>query len=295
VKKAEESQMSKGLFFEKRATSAEGRFLRDMPDRETGLFHKGANTAYPPGIGAALSGSMGGSMNVGTTQGGGGMYGTGKGKKPSEPAVSTPAHPAEKKAFDTTQWMEEGADPVPTGFHRPTREQPEALEFGGERFHSSEAQVTGGVPVPSSVIDHKATAEGLGLPQMKKHANDLRFLGTSFQKQAVDIDDIKQKASDAGETIKNKAGEFGSKLLHSAGEGAKDVVGAGGMALDTVASSPALALGATYLAGRKLLGGAKGVARGAANLVRGRRAATAAKEVGLLGRAAQGVKRALHI
>jgi hypothetical protein len=232
-----------GLFFEKRAQSAEGRFFRDQRGRDTAEFFK---TATPD---------------------------------------------------PTFLWDE----PVANGFHRPTREQPEALEHGGERFHATEADYGTGTAGKHSVVDKPAASAG---GQLGKHAAALpRFCGTSFEKSALSLPTGKQvgdaydKARDAGNQAVEAGKAFGEKALEAGKELGGRVldraVRYGGQAVDTLKGSgaglgdsvdqaldsasrhplgAAAMLGGAGLIGAKAVGGAaRGAAHGVASLVGRRR------------------------
>lgn len=145
-----------GMFFEKRAKPRAGRFFRDMAGRDDANFHQktamgsfgnyggGAVNVSTPMYGGGTGkigaknqmsitgtgGAMGGSSGyrgegIGDQGQGGGQYGTGRGqKKMARVQASNP----------------ENESGLPTGFHRPAYAQPEALEAGGERFHSTQAE-----------------------------------------------------------------------------------------------------------------------------------------------------------
>lgn len=186
--------MSSGRFFEKRGTSADGRFLRDLPGKLDGHFHKAAAPA-----------------------------------------------PSSEDLL------------LPTGFHRPTREQPEDLEAGGERFHSTEAQPAdfgAGKGLAHAMTEGGRVHVGANASgQMGKHAAP-RFLGTSMEKRAY------PHAEDVGDYAGSRFDEFkdsAKKGLSAAGDLADQGV-------KKITRSPVAALIAAGLAG-KFIGG--GLRRGA--------------------------------
>jgi hypothetical protein len=191
-------------------------------------------------------------------------------------------------------------EPVADGFHRPAREQPEALEHGGERFHASDADYGTGAAGKHSVVDSHKTPARAGGP-MGKHASTMtRFLGTSFEKSAVSLPsrrdvgetydkarDAGERALDAGKAYGDKAletgKELGGKLLERAGHYGNQALetlkgssqGLGNKAdevLDAASKHPvgaAAMLGGAGVIGAKAVGGAaRGAARGAAALFR---------------------------
>ncbi len=251
---------SGGLFFEKRARPAEGRFFRDQRGRDTAEFFK---TASPD---------------------------------------------------PTFLWDE----PVSNGYHRPAREQPEALEHGGERFHASEADYGTGTAATHSVVDSVGgkPAASARAP-LGKHAAALpRFCGTSFEKAALNVPTGKQvgdaydKAKDAGGQALEEGKAIGAKALEAGKDLGSRVVDRatryGGQAIDTLKGSSAgvgdsvdealdsasrhplgaaAMLGGAGLLGAKAVGGAaRGAGRGLAALVgRGRPKPKGIVERGLAG------------
>jgi hypothetical protein len=164
----------------------------------------------------------------------GGMYGTGDGD-PEKTAGKTP-----------NDWDQEGY--LPSGYHRPSRTQPEAQESGGERFHDSEAEGPNfhasegqrhGLKAAGSL--HMAATSG---HNMGKHASEgpPRFLGTSFE--------MKKEAG--------LAGEFGSSLRRF-GEETKESLSEGA---HSITKSPTAAALLTGLAGLVALRGGKRGYRG---------------------------------
>lgn len=278
---------SVGLFFEKRAHSAEARFFRDLPGRGEADFYKSADALYGTDPAAALSESAGGPSDVSP---GSSDMGTGKGLK-KKPA------PQEKTATPDPTYLWD--EPVADGFHRPAREQPEALEHGGERFHASDADYGTGAAGSHSVVDRPKPTPRAGGPMGKHAAAMPRFLGTSFEKSALslpsgkDVGDTYDKARDAGGRALETGKAYGQKALETGKElGGKLLDRAtryGGQALETLKSSTgglgdqadealdaaskhplgaAAMLGGAGVLGAKAVGGAaRGVTRGAAALL----------------------------
>ena len=244
-----------GLFFGKSAKPRAGRFFRDLPGRDDATFHEktamdDAPTATPV-VGSASNISPGG-MVAGGEGVGGGMYGTGKPKKaaPTKTASKTPS-----------DWDADSG--LPTGFHRPAREQPEALESGGERFHSSEARA----PNFGAESSRHGLVEGgsMKMPatagsQMGKHAA-IRFLGTVYsEKTAASAEEYTSRAQNyagarAGEAKKSLS-TFGRGLAGKADEAVKGIT-----------QSPTTSAIAALVLGKMGLGAGKGVGRGASRMV----------------------------
>lgn len=204
--------------------------------------------------------------------------------------------PLEKRAYEE----DIDADPISTGFHRPAKEQPEALEAGGDRFHASNV-----LPTSSGTdgIKHGVN-EGGSLsvdsstnPSMKKTACP-RFLGTGFAKEAYSMDDAKSDASNAASSAGDFAKEQGGQLLDSAKEGVSTLGGAAKDAVGSIAKNKWAALVAAGLGARALAHGAGRAVRGTGHAIAGAgrslvgagKAVHEAKEVGMLARA----RRALH-
>lgn len=279
-----------GLFFDKMARPQEGRFFRDLAGRDDGNFMDKQSMitpsttvpgGVPSGAGINVSPRMGTGpganksqtdkpatekLNIGATGGpvggmgergegmSGGMYGTG-----TKTAGKTP-----------TDWDADSG--LPTGFHRATREQPEPVEAGGDRFHSTE---TTNPPFGGNKgVRHGLTETG-GMTvaagenhQIGKHASAAppRFLGTSFGlSKTAAIDNYGRKA----ESYAGEISEMAGKSLREAGRKALDT---GDRAVRAVAGSPAAMGIAALLAARFGLRGLKGVGRTAARLAKGRRA-----------------------
>ena len=278
-----------GLFFEKGAQPEGGRFFRDLAGRGEADFFKAGNAEYGADSGAAPAGGMGGPIDVGPSSA---DMGTGKGvkKKPAEREKTATPDP-------TFLWDE----PVADGFHRPAREQPEALEHGGERFHASDADYGTGTGFKHGVVEGGSqTTPARASSQMGKHASATpRFLGTSFEKSAIslptgkDAGEAYDKAKDAGgraleagkvygERALEAGKEYGGKLLdkavHYGGQAFDTLKGStGGLgdkadeALDAASKHPlgaaAMLGGAGVLGARAVGGAARGAARGVGALL----------------------------
>lgn len=261
-----------GLFFEKRSQPEKGNFFRDMSGRDDGTFHeKSAQANYPQGViprgagvnvsppGAAMFGSggglgeappkvekteevetsatgapIGGSGQKGEGMGGGMYLGTGKGVK--KQAARTPS-----------DWDADSG--LPTGFHRPAEEQPEALEAGGDRFHNSQTKgpdygVGEGIShglVEGGSLRVKGTSGG----QIGKHASP-RFLGTSY---GLD------------KTAKSWGEERGSEFKRSLEKGVSGAGEAASEGVKSITRSPAASIVAAMLLAKMGLKGAKGAGR----------------------------------
>jgi hypothetical protein len=210
-------------------------------------------------------------------------------------------------------------EPVADGFHRPTREQPEALEYGGERFHASDAKAGAGVVSHSSVVESGNQAAPPASAPMGKHASAIpRFLGTSFEKSALklptgkNVGEAYDQARDAGEQALEKGKAYGARALETGKEvGGKLLDRAahyGGQALDTLRGSgqglgdradevldaaSKHPLGAAAMVGGAGVLGARaagGVARGAASLFRRKKPIPK----GLVERGLAGLSHLLH-
>ncbi len=256
-----------GMFFQKRAQPQKGHFFRDLPGRSNATFQKSAEDTDSDGTEG--SATEGGDSQINSTpsasdEAGGGMYGTGKPnpKKSAEHSklrqILDNAGPGETRSAvkvasaAPSDW--EADMGIATGFHRPTKDQPEALEAGGERFHSTLAKPPASGSPPG--MRHGINEGGsMNIPatsghQLGKHAAP-RFLGTGFAKNAVDWDKAKSYAGDRLNEMKDSLSSTGGDLADSADKAVKGVT-----------KSP---LGTTVaaLVGAKLLGhAAGGVGRG---------------------------------
>ena len=194
---------------------------------------------------------------------------------------TNPNFSAKSARFGTGAGKTAGASPtdwdadsgMATGFHRPAHEQPEALEAGAERFHSTESNSV----VPASNRQRHGLFEGgagmtvraTSSPQMGKHAGVTRFLGTSFEKRAfMPAVQEKQDAPGAGGYVAGRANEFGDSL----GKGVSSIGSALSSGVKSITKSPAAATIATILALKMGHGAGK-------RLVRGMRAGKAAAKV----------------
>lgn len=279
--------------------SAAGRFFRDLDGRDDGMFMgKLAQGAAAASSGMADTGkpsqpaTESSKLDIGVTgapmggtgfrgQGmGGGLYGTGSGKTAS-------AAPSD---WDTENGM-------PTGFHRPAREQPEGLEDGGERFHSTESN---SVASPSNRQRHglveggSMTLRATSSPQMGKHASIPRFLGTSYgiEKSAWDSDPTyyrkaPKESSSSGDWVSSRAGEYTSSL----GRAARGIGETASSAVKAVTTSPVGATLATLIAAKMGIGGIKRLARGArASRPAAKQLARATGHGGLVGKLMSGAR-----
>lgn len=248
-----------GMFFQKAAQPRGGRFFRDLAGRDDATFHqkmaeaaaakddpsaKPAKPSEPAGASPAVTP---GGMATGGEEAGGGMYGTGQPKKKS-PAKCASAAPSD--------WDADSG--LPTGFHRPAKEQPEPLEAGGERFHDSEARAPSlGAPgakhglVEGGSMSLRATSS----PQMGKHASP-RFLGTSFgiEKSAASAEEYANRASDY---VSARGGEFKKNV----GIAARGLGGKADEAVKSITSSPQGSAIAALVLGRMGMGVMGGAAR----------------------------------
>lgn len=284
---------SDGMFFQKRAESASGNFFRDLPGRSNGTFHKKADAdmgyADPAPAASAAQPSTTTPAMPGSEMGGG-MYGTGKPKNAKEQsklaALLASAGPGETRtavkvaSAAPSDWEAEIG--LPSGMHRPAIEQPEALEEGGERFHStlakspsvgSEAAVRHGVEEGGSMHVSPGTGHQLG-----KHAAP-RFLGTQFAKHALDSSDYERAKGYVGDRL----GEIGSSLKG----GSRDFASTADGAIKSVTQSPVGAAVAAMVAGKLGLSAIKGIGRGGARLL-GRKAPP---KPGLVGQALGGIRK----
>lgn len=274
-----------GMFFGTGVGRPEsGRFFRDGEGRSDGTFYE--KTAFDYGTGddgtggtPELSESVGGQQDAGN-ESSGGMYGTGQpsGRMLRPVELVTPSDyarsasnvkrpiggsgerkqksgperikeriakkPEKVAASVPSDWDADSG--LPTGFHRPTVDQPYPLEAGGERFHSTEAKPPD-FGAPGATMDSVRDTGRLAVRptsthQMGKNASPQRFLGTSFAKTADTMDDAKNWASE-------RAGEAGESLKTLG----RDIVGTGGESIQKMTRSP-LAMGVATLLGAKMLG-----------------------------------------
>lgn len=299
---------SEGLFFEKRSQPRKGHFFRDMGGRDDAKFHeKSAMTSYSPGQipsggGANVAPKMGtgnGKVDLkqtgspdslsnksesGQSAGGVGVYGTGSGKQASEidrlqDLLANAAGGKEKTAARAPSDYDSDSG-MPTGFHRPASKQPEALEDGGERFHSQSNGPSRGLVEGGKMNLAKGTGQNMG-----KHASAAptvaRFMGTSYgmnKSAAKSESEYEKSLRGAGSYTRGK----GDQALDSLKRGGRQAGKALDEGIDAVTKSPAaMGIGALLL-GRAGLGGAKRLGR----LALGRK-----KPVGLAAGAIGGLKR----
>jgi hypothetical protein len=269
------TKKSGGMFFEKMARPSDGNFFRDMGGRDDATFHQktamtdaGPKPAEPIALPQAQS-NMSADPMVGASKGN--MFGSGKGLDKNEGDAKRLARllgNAKTAAADPTDW--EGGQDVPTGFHRPTKEQPRALEDGGTRFQSSDTDgaVLDGLVEGGTMRMRQGTGH-----QMGKHASasTQRFMGTSYGLNKTAEKDMKYdpeyraKAEEAAKKSGNYLGNLGSKT----GKSGQKFVGKIGETVDktlqSAAGSPAaVGIGgimAAILAKRGLGRVAKGAAR----------------------------------
>jgi hypothetical protein len=242
-----------GLFFEKRSQPRSGRFFRDMGGRKDGTFHeKAAELNSSGGVGeknpkatenieTGETGAPIGGMGQKGESMGGGMYGAGKGVK--KQAGRTP-----------NDWDADSG--LPTGFHRPASTQPEELEAGGERFHSSDVKGTdygAGEGMTHGLVEG-GSMRRQGGSQIGKHAAP-RFLGTSYGQEKT-----------ASSYAEDRGGEFTRSLgkgVSSAGEALGSVGEAASEGVKSITKSPAASLVAAILLAKFGLRGGKGLGRAA--------------------------------
>lgn len=265
---------SDGMFFQKRAMARKGHFFRDMVGRDDGAFHQkramdelNAPEAAPSTTGMGEAPDSG----EGTS---GGMYGTGRGpKKAGKPAVKT-------AGATPSDWDADAG--LPTGFHRAAQEQPEALEAGGARFHSSEAQApnySSGGNQRHGVGEGGSVRSGALMPsQMGKHAAP-RYLGTVYG------DDEMAKFASSDEYLeraKSYAGQRGAEAKKSLSTFGRGLANKSDEVVKGITQSPTSTAIAALIAGKMGLGALKGVGRGAARMV-GRRKPPATAAGNILG------------
>jgi len=206
----------------------------------------------------ATGAPIGGMGQRGEGMGGGSLYGSGEGSEEEASPEDTlkallgkavaegDEQPQKTAAKSPNDWDADAG--LPTGFHRPAGDQPEALEAGGERFHSTEHKGAdfgvGHGLVETGSFKMKGTSSG----QMGKHASaPLRFLGTSY---GID------KEATWSEDQANRFVGSARSGIGSIGEAAKKGV-------ESVTSSPAASLIALALLGRAGLRGGKAGLKGA--------------------------------
>lgn len=258
-------------FFGKRASSSDGRFFRDMPGRDEGNFWKKSSAmtaptqSKPQASAPTQAPSQPASGSAFRGEGAsGGMYGTGDGAKLASASPS--------------DWDADDGD-IAVGLHRPAREQPEALEDGGERFFSSEARLPshGGGAIRHGLLETGGMAVGsLDGHQLGKHASDMRFMGTSYghSKAAADFSDrASHLASKAGD-YSGKAGDYASRHGKRFKKSLTTLADKTGKSIDegvsSISGSPVAAGVAALLAARMGLGGVRALGRGGARLFRGK-------------------------
>ena len=288
------TKKSTGMFFKEASQSSDGHFLRDMSGRDDALFYSKTAMNGQPGTRSMNMGAtgapVGGMGSMGQGMSGGNLFGHGEGVEKKKPkgdeeerlkkllAKSRDKNSSEKTAGATPSDWNAGSG-IPTGFHRPTKEQPEALEDGGTRFHDSTADSP---EYDSTGISHGVIEGGsLHLPhgsnhQMGKHAAP-RFLGTSLG--------IEKQAKYINTGVESYTGDKAGKFVRSLKRGAKHVAGKADEAAEAVVGSPIAAGIATLLAARLGLRGVKGVARA----IRGKRQPTS-----LVGSAVGSIKKLLR-
>lgn len=262
---------SDGMFFQKRAQIRGGRFFRDLSGREDGTFHqKTAMISKDPGEAAGdaanVSPNAMGAPPDGGEEAGGGMYGTGAGRKKSGAAMLREKLD-KTAAASPSDWDADSG--LPSGFHRPTEDQPEALEAGGVRFQSSEAAAPNfGAPNQRhGVVEGGSVRTSALTPsQMGKHAAP-RFLGTIYGDEKIAaVGDYAARvgdyASQRGEEAKKSLATFGRGVANKSDELVKGIT-----------QSPTSTAIAALVLGKMGLGAMKGVGRGAARLVGRRRPA----------------------
>jgi hypothetical protein len=220
------------------------------------------------------------------------MYGTGKPSSKSDAsrlkALLAKAGPGSTRsavkvaAPAPSDWDSDAS--LPTGFHRPARSQPEALESGGERFFATDAKSadhgSGASRTHGLVEGGGMSVRATSTHQMGKHASmratPHRFMGTSFSKEALDADAARNYAGERGEEFKDSLGKAYDTVKSHAGEGVK-----------AITKSPWGAALATLVAGKVGLGALKSGGRGLARLA-GRKPKV---QQGMLGSALGGLRR----
>lgn len=260
-------------FFDDRSKIAAGSFFANMPGRGTGDFHKKASESPSP---SPSDGSSGTSQNASPQQmattpsptpnpgqgaAAGGLYGTGQGCAPGTKKVAG-SSPSDLDYI------------FPTGFHRPTKDQPEALEAGAERFHTTDA------PGPDF-----GTGQGIS----QGGTRDNTFTTSTLSGQMG-------KHADPGQFLKDRAND----VANSVGSGANEIGSMAGSAIESATKSPLLmTLGAGLLARKGVKGAVGAIKKVKANRVARAAehvgaAAGAAKKVGVIGETAQKIQRFLR-
>jgi len=260
-----------GMFFKEASSPQEGHFFRDMRGRDDAKFHQktamngspGSSSVSVGATGAPMSGQGFGGAGMGSTGGGvgGGMYGHGDGVKKEKETDAKRLkkllkNKSEEKTASPSEWNPVGE--TPTGFHRPTKEQPDSLEFGGDRFHDSDApspEYGAGEGFMHGLTEGGSMSirQGTG-HQMGKHATP-RFMGTAFGKSAASYS--------SAEDYVGKAADRGASSLRT---GVKDVGKAADKAVQAATGSPAAMGIAALIAARMGIKGAKGLGKGVGRL-----------------------------
>jgi len=291
---------AEAAFFEKMARPEKGFYFRDMSGRDDANFFKKRAmlgfdnaTGGMGGMGMSSPMPMGGSMNVSPSMGTGTPKKAPKTEKVSLGMTGKPVsgmgYRGEGMSGETkhaapspNDWDADSG--IPVGFHRPTDQQPEALEAGGERFHSTE------VSNPSFAgrgVRHGLTETG-GISrsadmshQVGKHASATppRFLGTSLTKTATVESYVRERARE------------GRSSLDKLRRNAEDIADKG---VKSVTKSP-MAMGiAALLAARLGMRGLKGVGRGVKSLTRAHSVAHVPVRQPLTAKILQGAKRLIN-
>jgi hypothetical protein len=285
---AMDKKAADGMFFEKRAQSAKGRFFQDLEGRDDGMFM--AKSAQMGGLAApanapaqaARAQQAGAVQNMGAPMGGGqgfspgmtgGLYGTGKGMK-------------KKAGASPTDWNSDSS--MPTGFHRPTHIQPESLEAGGERFHATESNSV--VPEVdrqrhSLVEGGRMSARPTSSPQMGKQAFSIGEIGDYAGRAANYVSDkaqegasyIKRNAPDvasrAGDYAAARGREIGQSLKRVLPQAKEEASAGAGKIDETIRGLTTSPVGAAMLAAAGLgvgMRGLRGIGGLGARLVRGK-------------------------
>lgn len=310
-----------GMFMGK-AAAAPGAGVSDVANDASAAKADQSSKLNIGATGAPMGGSgfrgagMGGGM-YGTGDGGGendtdlsddtkgvleDSYGHGTGKKPKgdetrlmsmldKAGPGKTRRAAKTAAASPTDWDADTS--LPTGFHRPTHEQPEELEAGGERFHSTEMNSISPAPFHRHglVEGGQMSVKGTASSQMGKHAGVSRFMGTSFGiEKGAFVAPAESDESDAGSWVSNRANEFKGSLGRAA-SGAGHALSEG---VKGVTTSPVGATLAGLVALRLGLGGARRLGR----IGRGTKAvsgvaAKASGKGGLIGKLMSGARDAV--